>query len=175
MPSLSSTQTLDEHRFVPDATNTRSFRTALGNFPTGITVVTAQCPSGPIGMTVNSFSSVSLDPPLILWSPAKTSSRHDFFAGADHFAIHVLAADQSDLSIRFTRGGLGFNEFSWDENPEGVPIIPGTLSRFECERASVFDGGDHSILLGRVLRAAHREGEPLCFARGALGRFAVAS
>lgn len=175
MSSLSSIQECDEHRFVPDAENTRSFRTALGNFPTGITVVTAQSPAGPIGMTANSFSSVSLDPPLILWSPAKTSSRHDFFAGATHFAIHVLAADQGELSSRFTRGGLGFNEFTWDENPEGVPIIPGTLSRFECERASVYDGGDHSILLGRVLRAAHREGDPLCFARGALGRFSIAS
>jgi flavin reductase (DIM6/NTAB) family NADH-FMN oxidoreductase RutF len=175
MTLLSSMQSPNEHMFVPDATNTRSFRTALGNFPTGITVVTAQTPDGPIGMTVNSFSSVSLDPPLILWSPAKTSSRHDLFAGATHFAIHVLGADQGELSSRFTRGGLGFKDFAWDMNPEGVPIIPGTLSRFECERASVYDGGDHSILLGRVLRAAHRDGEPLCFARGAMGRFAVAS
>lgn len=175
MTSPINVQDRGEHRFVPDAANTRSFRTALGTFPTGITVVTAQSPAGPIGMTVNSFSSVSLDPPLILWSPAKTSSRHDLFANATHFAIHVLAAEQGDLSSRFTRGGLGFDEFSWDENPEGVPIIAGTLSRFECERASVYDGGDHSILLGRVLRAAHREGEPLCFARGALGRFALVS
>nr|WP_320197982.1 flavin reductase family protein [Agrobacterium sp. rho-13.3]MDX8306277.1 flavin reductase family protein [Agrobacterium sp. rho-13.3]MDX8307392.1 flavin reductase family protein [Agrobacterium sp. rho-13.3] len=175
MTSMNGMQHYDEHMFVPDAENTRSFRTALGNFPTGVTVVTAQTPGGPIGMTVNSFSSVSLDPPLILWSPAKTSSRHDFFAGATHFAIHVLSADQGALSGRFTRGGLGFEEFIWDANPEGVPIIPGTLSRFECERASIYDGGDHSIILGRVLRAAHRDGEPLCFARGGFGRFAVAS
>ncbi|KIQ03859.1 flavin oxidoreductase [Agrobacterium tumefaciens] len=175
MTSLDSTLSADEHRFVPDADNTRSFRTALGNFPTGITVVTAQTPDGPIGMTVNSFSSVSLDPPLILWSPAKTSSRHDLFAGAMHFAIHVLAADQGELCTRFTRGGLAFDELAWKTNAEGVPIIPGTLSRFECEKASVYDGGDHSILLGRVLRAAHRDGEPLCFARGAMGRFSAVS
>lgn len=175
MTSLGIMHSHDEHRFVPDVANTRDFRTALGNFPTGITVVTAQAPGGPVGMTVNSFASVSLDPPLILWSPAKTSSRHDIFAGAMHFAIHVLGADQGELSSRFTRGGLGFENFAWEMNPEGVPIIPGTLSRFECERASVYDGGDHSILLGRVLRAAHRDGEPLCFARGAMGRFAVAS
>ena len=175
MTSMNGMQHYDEHMFVPDAENARSFRTALGNFPTGVTVVTAQTPGGPIGMTVNSFSSVSLDPPLILWSPAKTSSRHDFFAGATHFAIHVLSADQGALSGRFTRGGLGFEAFIWDANPEGVPIIPGTLSRFECERASIYDGGDHSIILGRVLRAAHRDGEPLCFARGGFGRFAVAS
>ncbi|NTF33534.1 flavin reductase family protein [Rhizobium skierniewicense] len=174
MSSPSSMSAHDEHSFVPDAANTRSLRTALGNFPTGVTVVTVLTPAGPIGMTVNSFSSVSLDPPLILWSPAKTSSRHDVFAGATHFAIHVLAADQNDLSSRFTRGGLGFENLAWDGNAEGVPIIPGTLSRFECERASIFDGGDHSILLGRVLRAAYRNGEPLCFARGAFGRFEVA-
>lgn len=175
MVSVGSTQNHDEHRFIPDASNTRSFRTALGNFPTGITVVTAQTPDGPIGMTVNSFSSVSLDPPLILWSPAKTSSRHDIFAGATHFAIHVLSAEQCELSDRFTRGGRGFEDVDWETNPEGVPIIHGTLSRFECERASVYDGGDHSILLGRVLRAAHRDGEPLCFARGSMGRFALSS
>ncbi|TWF44030.1 flavin reductase family protein [Neorhizobium alkalisoli] len=164
-----------EHQFVPDAASARSFRNALGNFPTGVTVVTADTPNGPLGMTVNSFSSVSLDPPLVLWSPAKTSSRHDFFAGATHFAIHVLGADQGALSGRFTRGGLGFEELGWEKNPEGVPIIPGTLSRFECAQASIYDAGDHSIIVGRVLRAAHRDGEPLCFARGAFGRFAAAS
>lgn len=165
----------DEHRFVPNADTARIFRNALGNFPTGVAVVTVDTPDGPIGMTVNSFSSVSLDPPLVLWSPAKTSSRHGLFTGASHFAIHVLSAQQGALSTRFTRGGLGFTELSWERNIEGVPVIPGTLSRFECARASIYDAGDHTIMIGHVLRAAHRDGEPLCFARGAFGRFAVAS
>ena len=159
-----------------DTVDARQLRQALGAFPTGVCLVTTTTPDGKReGMTINSFASVSLDPPLILWSPAKTSSRHDLFAGAMHFAIHVLAADQGELCTRFTRGGLGFEEFAWETNVEGVPIIPGTLSRFECEQASVYDGGDQSILLGRVLRAAHREGEPLCFARGAMGRFSAVS
>ena len=162
-----------EHRFVPDASTARSFRNALGTFPTGVTIVTVETENGPMGMTVNSFSSVSLDPPLVLWSPAKTSSRHGFFVTADNFAIHVLDANQNLLCARFTRGGQGFDALPFDRNEEGVPIIPGTLSRFECARVSVHDAGDHSIVIGKVLRAAHREGEPLCFARGAFGRFTI--
>lgn len=175
MTSLSSSNIHNEHRFVPDATTSRSFRNALGNFPTGVTVVTAHTPNGPTGMTVNSFSSVSLDPPLVLWSPAKTSTRHDLFVATTNFAIHVLDAEQDVLCSRFTRGGRGFEELDWELNSEGVPIIPGTLSRFECAQASVHDAGDHSIIIGRVLRAAHREGEPLCFARGAFGRFTISA
>ncbi|WP_296083380.1 flavin reductase family protein [uncultured Agrobacterium sp.] len=175
MTSLNSLNMHNEHRFVPDATTSRSFRNALGNFPTGVTVVTAHTPNGPTGMTVNSFSSVSLDPPLVLWSPAKTSTRHDLFVGATNFAIHVLDAEQDALCSRFTRGGKGFEELDWELNLEGVPIIPGTLSRFECAQASIHDAGDHSIIIGRVLRAAHREGEPLCFARGAFGRFTISA
>ncbi len=175
MNAMTSLKPQDEHRFVPDASTARSFRNALGNFPTGVTVVTAHTPAGPLGMTVNSFSSVSLDPPLVLWSPAKTSSRHEIFVGARHFAIHVLDAEQDALCARFTRGGQGFEALGWERNEEGVPIIPGTLSRFECEQASVHDGGDHSIIIGRVMRAAHRDGEPLCFARGTFGRFKVSA
>ncbi|WP_027998766.1 flavin reductase family protein [Sinorhizobium arboris] len=161
-----------EHLFIPEPTNARSLRNALGSFTTGVTVVTVSGPEGPSGMTVNSFASVSLDPPLVLWSPAKSSSRHELFTAADHFVIHVLSADQNELSARFTRGGRGFDGIDWQENSEGVPVIRGTLARFECARADRYDAGDHTILLGRVLRAAHREGEPLCFSKGSFGRFA---
>ncbi|CAN7482192.1 flavin reductase family protein [Neorhizobium sp. LjRoot104] len=161
-----------EQIFIPDASTARHYRNALGAFTTGVTVVTATTPDGPIGMTVNSFASVSLDPPLVLWSPAKSSSRHAAFTAAGHFAIHVLSADQDRLSARFTRGGLGFEELCWNQNHEGVPVIPGTLARFECELSSMHDAGDHTLILGRVLRAAHREGDPLCFSRGTFGRFA---
>ncbi|MFB9949532.1 flavin reductase family protein [Rhizobium puerariae] len=163
---------LDEHAFIPGASTARHYRNALGTFTTGVTVVTARTPDGPIGMTVNSFTSVSLDPPLVLWSPAKSSSRHAAFTAASHFAIHVLSAEQDLLSARFTRGGLGFEKLAWIENMEGVPVIPGTLARFECELSSMHDAGDHTLILGRVLRAAHREGNPLCFSRGVFGRFA---
>ena len=171
MPSADTIQSLKEQLFIPNASTARHYRNALGTFTTGVTVVTATTPKGPIGMTVNSFTSVSLDPPLVLWSPAKSSSRHPAFTAADHFAIHVLSAEQDRLSARFTRGGLGFDELEWSENSEGVPVIPGTLARFECRLTSMHDAGDHTLLIGLVLRAAHREGDPLCFSRGMFGRF----
>ncbi len=158
--------------FVPDPADSRRYRHALGTFSTGVTIVTLQSDAGPQGMTVNSFASVSLDPPLVLWSPAKSSSRHDLFAGAGHYAIHVLSADQHDLLARFTRGGAGFDGLDYHLNEEGVPVLSDTLARFECARANVHDAGDHTIVVGRVLRAAHGEGEPLIFSRGAFGRFA---
>ncbi|SMC98496.1 flavin reductase family protein [Rhizobium sp. RU36D] len=161
-----------EHVFVPDADNARALRNALGTFTTGVTVVTAVGPGGPLGMTVNSFASVSLDPPLVLWSPAKSSARHGPFTAAEHFVIHVLSADQDDISACFTRGGHGFEAIDWHYNVEGVPVIPGTLSRFECQRQTLHDAGDHTIIIGRVLRAAQRDGDPLCFSRGRFGRFA---
>lgn len=161
-----------EQLFVPEAGNQRSFRNALGSFTTGVTVVTAATDQGPIGMTVNSFASVSLDPPLVLWSAAKSSARHGLFTQAEHYVIHVLGADQDHLGARFTRGGQGFDGLEWRGNEENAPIIPGTLTRFECNRWSLLDGGDHTIVIGRVLRVAHREGEPLCFSRGAFGHFA---
>ncbi|MFS2153337.1 MULTISPECIES: flavin reductase family protein [unclassified Rhizobium] len=171
MTIVETARSFEEHVFIPDAETTRSYRNALGAFPTGVTVVTANTDAGPIGMTVNSFASVSLDPPLVLWSPAKSSSRHALFTSAGHFSIHVLSAEQTALSSRFTRGGQGFADLGWEHNVEGAPIIPGTLARFECEQQSVYDAGDHSLVIGRVLRVGLRDGEPLCFARGGFGRF----
>jgi flavin reductase (DIM6/NTAB) family NADH-FMN oxidoreductase RutF len=169
MPDLAQ----HEHIFVPDPENLRTFRNALGAFTTGVTVVSVMTSEGPVGITVNSFASVSLDPPLVLWSAAKSSARHDLFTRADHYAIHVLGADQHQLSARFTRGGKGFEGLDWDENEDGAPIISGTLTRFECRRYTLHEAGDHTIVIGRVLRAAQREGEPLCFSRGSFGRFAT--
>ncbi len=100
-------------------------------------------------MTVNSFASVSLDPPLVLWSPAKSSSRHAAFIGAEYFAIHVLGADQDHLSTAFTRGGSGFDGIEVRFNDEGVPVLPGTLARFECLQQAQHDAGDHTIIIGR--------------------------
>ena len=172
MMAANDSQRSGEAVFLPEAENHRAYRNALGSFTTGVTVVTAMSADGPIGMTVNSFASVSLDPPLVLWSPAKSSARHDLFAGAGHYAIHVLSADQHDLLARFTRGGAGFDGLDYHLNEEGVPVLSDTLARFECARANVHDAGDHTIVVGRVLRAAHGEGEPLIFSRGAFGRFA---
>lgn len=150
----------------------RAFRTALGSFATGVTVVTARGPDGePVGITANSFASVSLDPPLVLWSPARASRRFTAFAGAEHFAIHVLAQDQQAVCDAFVRAQGGFDAVPWTEGPEGLPLLEGGLARFLCRRQGVLDGGDHAILLGRVWAAARRDGTPLVFQAGRYGSF----
>ena len=153
------------------ALDPHSLRAAFGRFATGVTVVTTQTADGPMGMTANSFASVSLYPPLVLWSPARASGRFPHFAGARHYAIHVLGAEQVNLCHRFTRGGAGFHGLSQDISPEGVPLKNDTLARFECVQHATFDGGDHLIILGQVLRATLRDGDPLIFAQGSYGRF----
>ena len=157
--------------FTPDATQARAFRDALGCFATGVTVVTTQSDHGPMGFTANSFSSLSMDPPLVLWSPAKSSARFDLFATARHYAIHILGHEQSDIIQRFIRGGLGFEGMSHHHNAEGVPLIPGVLARFDCEQHATHDGGDHLIVVGRVIRCAQRNGAPLVFTQGQYGSF----
>jgi flavin reductase (DIM6/NTAB) family NADH-FMN oxidoreductase RutF len=157
--------------FTPEA-DPRGFRNALGRFATGVTVITTATDAGPMGFTANSFAAVSLDPALVLWSPAKASARFDVFATAAFFTIHILGADQSDLGARFLRGGMGFDGLPHDIAPEGVPIIPGVLARFDCARHAQYDGGDHAIIIGRVLRAAYTDGAPLVFSQGGYGGFA---
>ncbi|MGL5008510.1 MAG: flavin reductase family protein [Paracoccaceae bacterium] len=157
---------------IPDARNARLLRDALGTFATGVTIVTINGPDGPMGFTANSFSSLSMDPALILWSPAKASRRFPFFAAAEHFAIHVLGQDQSAWPARFAHSGEGFAGLDWRTSDDGIPILPGTLARFDCQRHATHDGGDHLIIVGRVLRLALGEGEPLIFARGKFGGFA---
>lgn len=160
-----------ETTFTPDAANLRAFRDALGRFATGVCVVTTQGPDGPMGFTANSFASLSLDPPLVLWSPARASSRFAVYAAARFFAIHVLAAGEATLAERFLRGGTGFAGLAHAANDEGVPVIPGTLARFDCVQHATHDGGDHLIVVGRVLRARAASGAPLVFCAGCYGGF----
>jgi flavin reductase (DIM6/NTAB) family NADH-FMN oxidoreductase RutF len=156
---------------VPNAANARAFRDALGRFATGVTLVTIAGPDGPMGFTANSFASLSLDPALVLWSPAKSSQRYPFFAAARHYAIHVLGQQHADLPARFSRGGPGFEGLDWLPNAEAVPTLSGTLARFDCAQHATHDGGDHLIIVGKVLRLALEEGEPLVFANGRFGGF----
>ncbi len=158
--------------FIPGPDHARDLRDALGRFATGVTVVTCGTAQGPVGITANSFASVSLDPPLVLWSVAKSSSRYAHFAAAEHYAIHVLAETERDLAARFTRGGAGFDGLDWTTSAEGIPQIAGTLARFDCARDAGHDAGDHLILVGRVLRASLRAGNPLVFSQGHFGGFA---
>jgi flavin reductase (DIM6/NTAB) family NADH-FMN oxidoreductase RutF len=162
---------MDQTAMIPDAGNARAFRDALGAFATGVCVVTTEGPAGPMGFTANSFASLSLDPPLVLWSPARASMRFPVFAAAAEFAIHVLAEDQGDLMRRFVRGGAGFDGIEADRSPEGVPVLQGTLARFDCARHATHDGGDHLIIVGLVRRFAQGRGAPLVFSAGRYGRF----
>lgn len=156
--------------FAPE-TDSRAFRTALGRFATGVTVITAAGPDGPVGFTANSFAALSLDPPLVLWSPAKSSSRFAIFTTAPAFSIHVLAAEQAALGARFVRGGAGFDGLAHNLSSQGVPLIEGTLARFDCRLHATHDGGDHVIVVGRVEQALYREGAPLLFSQGGYGEF----
>lgn len=153
-----------------DATR-RALRHALGHYATGVTVVTTQGPAGPVGITANSFSSLSLEPPLVLWCPARQSSRFAAFAAARHYTIHVLAAEQIALCQHFARSGSSFEGIGATLSPEGQPVLPGTLARFDCAAHALHEGGDHAILVGEVLRAETREGAPLLFWGGRYGDF----
>lgn len=157
---------------VPDASNPRVLRDALGRFATGVTLITIAGPQGPMGFVANSFSSLSLDPALVLWSLAHSSQRYPFYAVARNYAIHVLGRDQAGLTARFMRGGAGFDGLDWRPNAEGVPVLTGALARFDCAQHATHEGGDHLIIVGQVLRLALEEGEPLVFAKGRFGGFA---
>jgi len=161
------------HSFDPADADGRTFRDALGRYATGVTVITCATPTGPLGITANSFASVSLEPPLVLWSPAKSSSRYPFFMAAERFAIHVLGAEQIALCDAFARTGDAFDAFEWHHGPQDVPLIEGCLSRFECRQIAAHDAGDHSVLLGHVERVTTRIGAPLLFHTGQYGIFAV--
>lgn len=159
-----------EH-FVPGPDTGRALRHALGSFGTGVTIVTVMSAEGPVGMTANSFSSVSLDPPLVLWSIDKASRRYQAFHEAEHMVIHVLSAQQQELCMAFARSSEPFGEMEPHLNVEGVPLLDGCLARFECSNYARYPGGDHTILLGEVLRVSVRPGKPLLFVQGAMGSF----
>lgn len=144
------------------------FRRALGAFPTGVTIVTSRLESGePIGMTVNSFASVSLDPRLVLWSIAKTAGCYVPFALAKYWAVHILTSRQKELALQFARQGSP--KFQGVDTVNGVgqvPLIEGCSSRFECETFNTYDGGDHLILVGRVIDFCSSEADSLVFCEG---------
>lgn len=149
--------------------DTRAFRDAMGCFATGICVATAfQGPDRPIGVTVNSFSSVSLDPPLVLFCIDRTAACSQAFLEGTGFGLSVLADDQQALSTRFASAPLGER---WQDRPveiwdSGAPILTGGLATLDCARYGVHDGGDHLIIVGRVLRLESRPGAPLIYFRG---------
>ena len=144
------------------------FRTALGQFATGVTVVTTKATNGDrIGLTANSFNSASLDPPMVLWSLRNDSLNFDVFANANHFAVNVLAADQVEVSRRFSRFVEDrFAGLDCTEGIGGAPLIAGCAATFQCRNVHRYSGGDHGIFVGEVLDFEIHDRTPLVFHRG---------
>ena len=144
------------------------YRRALGCFATGVAVVTTLDKSGDkAGITVNSFNSVSLDPPLVLWSIGEDSLCYDIFVAAEHFAVNVLATHQLEICRRFAASGTDkFSDLQCNEGMGGVPLLPESSAASECRTEHRYEGGDHKIIVGRVLRFEDRKTDPLIFYRG---------
>ena len=147
----------------------RAFRRALGSFLTGVTVVaTLQGDGSPRGFTANSFTSVSLDPPLVLVCIAKMAASYDVFAAAAHFSVNVLAEHQAPVSALFaSKAADKFARAAWQPGPAGSPILDGVAAWFDCHRHQVVDAGDHVILIGKVVGFKERPANPLGYCRGA--------
>ncbi|WP_213958731.1 MULTISPECIES: flavin reductase [unclassified Variovorax] len=149
----------------------RTLRNAFGSFATGVTIVTTSGPAGSdIGLTANSFSSVSLDPPMVLWSLARTSANLDAFRNGTHFAVHILSADQEALSSRFaSKIADRFEGVAIERGPAGIPLLPDCMARFACKVAYQYEGGDHVIFVGEILDFSHSARKPLVFHGGRYG------
>jgi flavin reductase (DIM6/NTAB) family NADH-FMN oxidoreductase RutF len=147
----------------------QEFRAALGMFATGVTIVTARGLDGaPVGLTANSFNSVSLAPPLVLWSLARSAGSMRAFEAGSHYAINILAADQHALAVRFSsKSSNRFADLAFREGAGGAPILEGAVAVFECFNRSRYEEGDHVIFVGEVERCERRAGAtPLIFHGG---------
>ena len=151
----------------------RDFRNALGTYATGVTIITAAGTDGrPYGLTCNSFASVSLNPPLVLWSLVLYSSSLSVFQNAGHFAVNVLGASQRALANKFAKSSEDkFVGVEWSPGLGNAPLLRSSVANFQCRAVNRYYGGDHVIFLGAVEAYAYNRGEPLLFARGGYGRF----
>ncbi|MDQ0268513.1 flavin reductase family protein [Cytobacillus purgationiresistens] len=141
------------------------FKEVMGNYPTGVTVVTMTDNEGvPLGLTVNSFASVSLDPMLLLWSIDKRVSTYDKFTNTDQFAIHVLASDQAEVCSLFASKGIDrFKNCEWEKSKNDLPIIAGSAGVFQCKTFKTIEAGDHMIIVGEVIDIESNKKEPLLY------------
>ena len=151
----------------------RDFRNALGTYATGVTIITAAAPDGkPYGLTCNSFASVSLNPPLVLWSLVVYSSSLTIFQNASHFTVNVLGASQQALATKFAKSSDDkFTGVDWTPGLGNAPVLAESVANFQCRSVNRYYGGDHVIFLGAVEAYTYNTTEPLLFARGAFGRF----
>lgn len=167
---MSSLRCQQPTEFGDPAADPASFRRCLGQFATGVTVITASSTDSLVGMTANSFSSVSLDPPLVLWSAKRGSPSYPAFESASHFAINILSDDQIHLSKHFGKSGPDkFDEVAWAPGAGGAPLLHGALASFECRRVASYPGGDHTIFLGQVERFTRHDRSALLFVQGRYG------
>jgi len=146
----------------------KAFRQCLGKFATGVTVVTCSDTDGnPCGITANSFSSVSLEPPLVLWNIAKVSHSLDAYMQANYFAINVLSAEQQALSVHFARSDhTMFKGVEYTLSDNDVPLLPDTIATFHCRTHQIHDCGDHFVVIGEVTAHASTDADPLLFYSG---------
>ena len=151
----------------------RDFRNALGTFATGVTIITAMAQDGkPYGLTCNSFASVSLNPPLVLWSLGMFSNGLATFQSASHFTVNILGASQQELANKFAKSsGEKFVGVDWKPGLGNAPVLADSVANFQCRAANRYYGGDHIIFLGAVEAYSYNRNEPLLFARGGYGRF----
>ena len=158
----------------PPVFDPKDFRQALGMFATGVTIVTTRAPDGtPVGVTVNSFNSVSLKPPLVLWSLAKNAHSLEAFQTATHWNVHILSQEQEALSNRFARAGEDkFGQTTLDTGITPAPLLTGCSARFQCKTMFQYEGGDHIIFVGEVLAYDRSEHPPLLYVTG---QYALAS
>ena len=156
---------------MPDATplDSRLFRDALGTFATGVALVTTRNAGVPVGIMINSFASVSLDPPLVLWSIANESRRKPAFEANPQSAIHILSNEQKADCMAFTKDAHAFDGLPLIENGDGPPLLDGCLARFECEEYAHHPAGDHTIIITRVLKVTTGDAQPLVFHKGSFG------
>jgi flavin reductase (DIM6/NTAB) family NADH-FMN oxidoreductase RutF len=148
------------------------FRRALSRFASGVTVVTTKCENNKLhGITVSAFSSLSLEPPLVLICIDKRASVHSYLREGVHFAVNILAEDQELISRRFaSREADRFDKTSFTEGATGVPLIEGALAAIECRVVNTYPGGDHTIFVGEVISTTVSEGKPLAYFRGSYAR-----
>ncbi len=148
----------------------REFRNSLGTFATGVTIITTCTGDGAaIGITANSFASVSLDPPLVLWSIDRNSSVFEVMSSTEHFAVHVLHSEQQELSNLFAKSvDYKFEQTDWQRGIGNIPVLNDYYSRFQCKTQYAYEGGDHLILVGQVLdfHTKNQNLKPLVFYKG---------
>src|SRR5215472_10575414 len=167
-PDPASELASDQSRIDP-----RDFRNALGTYATGVTIITAAGADGkPVGITCNSFASVSLNPPLVLWSLVLYSSSLSTFQNASHFAVNVLGVSQQTLANKFAKSSDDkFNGVDWTPGLGGAPLLAESVANFQCRSVNRYYGGDHVIFLGAVEAYSYSRNEPLLFAQGGYGKF----